>query len=314
MKILCVTPNVAVDRTLVVPGFRDGGVWRAESVHAACGGKGVNVARALIRLGQKPVCAGLLAGGSGAAAAAAEGLEGRWTWIPGETRTCIVIVAGRGRTTVVNEPGTAVERADWQRFAADVGRHASGADGACICGSLPPGCGPGALALLAGSASRGGRVPVWIDTSGEALVEAIAAAPYGIKINADEAATVVGTRIGTVDDAIRAARTLRRRGPARVAITLGAAGAVIATGQGDWSARPPDVTAVNPVASGDCFLAGLIAGMTERVSVGEALRLATACGTANAMHRGVGEFDPARLSWLMAGTEVGLLTGRGGAA
>ncbi len=55
MNVLCVTPNVAVDRTLRVPAFRDGGVWRAADVLIACGGKGINVGRALLRLKARPV-------------------------------------------------------------------------------------------------------------------------------------------------------------------------------------------------------------------------------------------------------------------
>lgn len=312
MRFLCITPNTSIDRTVVVPGFTAGGVWRAQSGRVACGGKGVNVARALKRLGQQPVCAGLLSGHTGklaAEAAQAEGLEATWTWAKGETRTCVIIIGERGTTTVINEPGATVLAGDWSQLITDAGKIARNAGGVCISGSLPPGYPRDGLKALIDAASTGGRRPVWIDTSGAALAEAVQAAPYGIKINADEAAAFLGWRVQSVHDAMRAAREIRRRGPERVAITLGADGAVIATGQGDWHARAPRVRVVSAVASGDCFLAGLMAGLAEKVSPAEALRLATACGAANAMSREAGEFDANRLTSIIINVDLRLMTG-----
>lgn len=312
MRFLCITPNTSIDRTMVVPGFTAGGVWRAQSVRIACGGKGVNVARALKRLGQQPVCAGLLAGHTGRLAADIandEGLEAAWTWVSGETRSCVIIVGEHGATTVLNELGSLVAADDWSRLVHDVGRLARSAGGACISGSLPPGYPEHGLKALIRAASVNGKRPVWVDTSGAALADAVAAAPYGIKVNADEAAALLGWRVRSAHDAMRAAREIRRRGPERVAITLGADGAVIATGQGDWHARPPGVRVVSAVASGDCFLAGMMAGLAERVSPAETLRLATACGAANAMSRDAGDLEPQRLTSIIVNVSVRLMTG-----
>ncbi len=312
MKILCVTPNVAVDRTLRVRDFRAGGVFRARAVRAGIGGKGINVARALVALGQEPVCAGLLAGHSGRFAAehaADEALDGYWTWIDGETRTSVIIVGEGGESTVINEPGPRLEAADWSRFVADVARLARDVSAVAISGSLPQGCPADAHAALIETCARKGRRPVWIDTSGPALEEAIAASPYGIKINGDEASALLGWRVQSLHDAMRAAREIRRRGPGRVAVTMGGGGAVIATSRGDWRARPPRIAAVNAVGSGDCFLAGLIAGFAEGVTAAEALRLATACGAANALRGETGTLAAMDLTRLMVGAELALVTG-----
>jgi tagatose 6-phosphate kinase len=311
MKILCITPNVAIDRTLTVPHFHEGGVWRAKTVHVACGGKGVNVARALKPLGQEAICAGMLAGHGGrlaAAKAVAEGLTGRWTWIEGETRSSLIIIGEHGRTTVINEPGPEVAEADWRRFLADVRSLARGCDAVCLSGSLPPGLPPGAIAALIDAAAGAERRPVWVDTSGEALDDAVKAGAagmaVGIKVNAGEAAARLGWRIATPNDALQAARELRRRGAGCVALTLGDSGAVIATERGDWHAWPPRLHIVNPVGSGDCFLAGLITALGTGVTPEEALRVATACGTGNAIEPRVGLPDPTRFTWLLVETQV----------
>jgi 1-phosphofructokinase family hexose kinase len=298
MHVLCVTPNVSIDRTLVVPGFSEGGVWRAADVSAVCGGKGVNVARAVVALGHRATCAGMLAGHTGRLAAelaAAEGLRAAWTWTPGETRTCVIIVGSEGAATVINEPGCAISAAHWDRFVCDVAMAARTANAICISGSLPPGTPRDALRVLIERTGRGG-CPVWMDTSGAALVEAMGTAlsgaeigtRVGIKVNAEEAATLVGQPVVSPESAAVAAETIQQRGTSRVVITLGAAGAVLVSDGIRLWARPPAIAAVNAVGSGDCFLAGLVAGWHEHGSPEEALRLATAAGAANALRTTVG--------------------------
>jgi 1-phosphofructokinase family hexose kinase len=224
--------------------------------------------------------------------------------VSGETRTCVIIVGDGGSTTVINEPGVRIGDAEWQRFAEAVAGSAAGCAAACISGSLPPGCPEGGLAKLIAAASDERRRPVWVDSSGRALAEAVTAAPHGIKINADEAAALFGRPVASPQQALTAAREIRGRGPERVAVTLGAEGAVIATEGGSWHAEPPRIDPVNTVGSGDCFLAGLIAGFAADGTAATALRLATACGAANALSREAGHFPADELRLMLAGTRV----------
>ncbi len=306
MHILCVTPNVAIDRTLVVPGFAIGGVWRATKVHVACGGKGVNVARAVAALGHRGTCAGMLGGRMGylvAELAAAEGLDTAWTWMDhGDNRTCVIIVGGDGTASVINEPGCAISAATWDRFVGDVAAAAQGADVVCISGSLPPGTPAGGLSALVGGAGRPG-CPVWVDVSGAALAEALSAPVAGVKVNADEAAALAGHPIVSAEDAAAAAEAIRRDGAPCVAVTLGAAGAVLVGDGSRLWARPPPIAAISAVGSGDCFLAGLVAGWPEGGSAEDALRLATAAGAANALRTTAG-LTPADVARLRAETTL----------
>ena len=63
--IICVTPNVALDRTLVVPDFAPGRISRIRQAIAVPGGKGLNGLRAVRILGGKPLAMGLLGGHTG---------------------------------------------------------------------------------------------------------------------------------------------------------------------------------------------------------------------------------------------------------
>src|SRR4051812_50145706 len=63
--IITVTLNAAIDKTLAVPNFRLGRRHRAVEQTSMAGGKGVNVARALKRLGQPVIATGVAGGPTG---------------------------------------------------------------------------------------------------------------------------------------------------------------------------------------------------------------------------------------------------------
>ncbi len=115
MKLLCITPNPALDRTLTVSNFRAGEIFRTSDVLMVAGGKGLNVARAARILGADPLCLSPLGGHTGrlvAELAEREGMSGAWTWYDGETRTCTIIVDEAG-ATLINETGRAMPAEVW---------------------------------------------------------------------------------------------------------------------------------------------------------------------------------------------------------
>lgn len=317
LSTLCITPNVALDRTLVVPRFTLGGACRADHVYTTIGGRGLNVARTLASLAKANHSAGFIGGASGnmaAHSAAAEGLTATWSRIGGETRASLIILtgpteAGPAQATIITEPGPVVTDREWAQFEADVTQLAHGRSAVCICGSMPPGSPPSARQRLQAVVAGHGR-PVWVDSGGEGLVQANIAPTLGLKLNAEEAAAATARPVQTVTDALSAAQWLAARGIARVAITLGSQGAVLVVGHKGWYARPPAIVTRNPVGSGDCFLAGLVAALGEGSRSDDALRLATACGTANALATRVGRLvasDVTRLAAEVAVHQIGLL-------
>ena len=305
--ILCVTPNTAIDRTLIVPGFRAGEVLHAERALVVAGGKGLNVARAIRLLGGEARCAGFLGGHSGrlfAELAEREGLRGAWTWIAHETRTCVIIVEPKnGQATGIYEPGATVSLEDWARLQADVLRESTETSAVCLSGSLPSGVPPKAFADLIASLGAADR-RVWVDTSGAALQAALTAAPFGIKVNSSEVGAILGREVHGVAVALEAADELRRAGTALVVLTLGAYGAVLVSETERWHAQPPPVRTMSSVGSGDAFLAGLVTGLECESGFSEALRRAVAAGTANALSAGGGQFAMADFNRLLRETAI----------
>jgi 1-phosphofructokinase family hexose kinase len=258
----------------------------------AAGGKGVNAARTIRRLGGEALCAGFLGGPSGRLIqhlAREEGLPGSWTRISGDTRTCVIVVDSEaGESTVINETGPSVTAADWNRLTRTVTRLARQSECVCISGSLPLNSHPEHFAALLRSL-RGIDKPVWVDTSGVALATALSVGVTGLKINQSEAGALVGQVIDSPETASQAASQIRARGVAQVLITLGGQGAVLANDAGSLWASPPVSQVMSDVGSGDAFLGAWVWALSAGQPPPEALRWAVAAGAANAQSFGGGE-------------------------
>lgn len=289
--LLVLTPNPAIDRLLVVPGFRNAEVVRVLERRDAAGGKGLNVARVARTLGQDVRVLGLLGGETGrrvAALAAREGFDAHWAWMQqGETRICTLISdPERYDTLTINEPGPHLAPADWDALENLVYAEAAQAQGLCIAGSLMPATQLERFQTMLSSLPA--HCQIFLDTSGPALGSALGLPLKLIKVNADEIGDVLNSPIHTLEEAAQAAHHVCAMGTHIVVITLGKRGAVAASSAGSWAASPPEISSLSPVGSGDATMAGLASAILQGQSLPEALRLGVACGTANALTIGPG--------------------------
>ncbi|MFF9913764.1 1-phosphofructokinase family hexose kinase [Streptomyces sp. NPDC013457] len=287
--ILTVTLNTALDLTYRVPALTPHASHRVTQVIERPGGKGLNVARVLAALGHETVVTGFAGGSTG------EILRGHLTATPvrdelvpiaGHTRRTVAIAdTTTGDTTQLNEPGPAITPAEWTALTARYTGLLAGASAVALCGSLPPGIHVGAYAELIRLARAAG-VPVLLDTSGEPLRRGIAARPDVVKPNADELAQLTGSR-----EPHRATRDARRRGAHAVVSSLGPQGMLAATPDGLWHASPPAAVKGNPTGAGDSAVAGLLAGLVDRLPWPDRLTQAVALSAATVLSPVAGEFD-----------------------
>jgi len=290
--IICITPNPAIDRTVLLPSLTVGNVHRAEKVIVAAGGKGLNVARAIRTLGGESLCMGFTGGHAGrllADLAQNEGLNSSWTWVDSETRTCTILVSPNGDATVVNEPGLPVSKSDWKRLGRDARKCISSGKLVCISGSLPPQSSADEMQGLLSMLIESGK-QVWVDTSGVVLNTVLNHNGVCVKVNGNEIGASLGFEVNDLASAKRALTILSERGVKACVITLGAAGALLATADGRWHAQGPRVRVVSTVGSGDSFLGGLVNALDGGSDWSAALRDAVAAGTANALSAGGGQF------------------------
>ena len=307
--ILVCAPNPAIDKTLVLAHWAPGGVWRATQVLLQAGGKGYNFARALGVLGQRALVVGPLGGRDGhrlCALAAADGIAHAPFWVPGETRTCTIVVDSAAATdTVLNEPGAAQQPGEWERLLAALEQQLPHARYLAVCGSCRPADPVDGLQRVVQLAQRH-NVPVLLDTHGVQLAAAVAAGPAVLKINQNEAAALLGRPLHGTEDVRQALPALRKHGAQQVVVTLGAAGAMAMDRAGKIHfCAAPQLVALCAVGSGDSFFAGLAAALCAGAELALALRHGVAAGAANTLQLGAGSFSAVRAQQLLAEMSAG---------
>ena len=274
--VVTVTLNPAIDQTLIVPNFTKAAVNRATEVRSNAGGKGVNVAVVLADRGLRVAATGLLGSGNSGpfeTLFAEKRIEDRFVRIPGTTRTGIKLVdPTRQQTTDINTPGASVGTADTEALYAML----SGlrAPWFVLAGSLPPGTDAGLWRDLANELKARGAA-VAVDTSGEALEAAIAAAPTVVKPNLYELEALTGRTLSG-EQVVEAARDLTKRGVELAIVSMGAEGAWFVTREESVFAVPPHVAVKSTVGAGDAMVAGTVAARLAGLSLPDTARLATA--------------------------------------
>jgi 1-phosphofructokinase len=260
--IVTLTLNPSLDRTVEVPSLRRGGVIRASSGRLDPGGKGVNVARALLANGID-ACAVLPAGGSVGHQLVelleAEGVAMAAVPVAGATRSNLTLSEPDGTVTKINEGGESLTAAEIDLLADTVMGLVGPLDWAVLSGSLPPGVDTGVYARLTERFMASG-IEVAVDTSGPALVHAVRAGPTLVKPNREELSEAVGREVRSIADAVEAAEALRAAGAGTVLASLGPDGAVLAKHDGVSLGECAVAEPHSAVGAGDCLLAGFLAG------------------------------------------------------
>lgn len=281
--ICTVTLNPSLDYTVELNGLHIGAVNRTFKEKLRPGGKGINVALMLNRLGQPVRALAFAAGYTGhmlAGQLADAGLPAELLWAR-EGMTRINVKIESGAETEINGRGPSLSPADLQQLASRLAVLGEG-DWVVLSGSLPVGLPPDTYArLLAPLAARG--VKAVVDAEGRVLTAALEARPFLVKPNRPELEALAGRPLPTREDVLAAARQLQDRGAVNVLVSLGAQGALLLTGEGECFCRPAsDGPVRNTVGAGDATVAGFLAGWITTGRWENALALGMAAGSATA--------------------------------
>ena len=121
--ISVITFNPSIDRLYKLDKFKIGSVQRAEFVNPTAGGKGLNVAKVLRKLGEDVNCIGFLGGFNGEyikSQLKEIGIENKFTNIKEETRICLNIIDSNNLSTEVLEKGPNISQEEMHRFEEDL--------------------------------------------------------------------------------------------------------------------------------------------------------------------------------------------------
>jgi 1-phosphofructokinase/tagatose 6-phosphate kinase len=308
--ILTVTLNAAIDRTVAVPNFRLGHRHRAVESRTVAGGKGINVARALKRLGRPVIATGFAGGPTGTRVLEQlreEDVLTDFTRIAAETRINVAVIdPTSGEQTEINERGPAVSAEEVEVFLDRLRYLAQGAKLCVIAGTLPPGAGADLYARLVKDLGER-SVPVVLDAEGEAMLAGLRAGAAIVTPNEREAEELVGQEFADRDDLVHGLSELIRLGAAEAAITR-PDGCVAAVGQGPerrfLEVRTEPLDPVSTVGSGDAFLAGYAAARHEERAPDECLAYGVACGAESTQHFGAGTVDRNQVERLLGEVHV----------
>jgi 1-phosphofructokinase family hexose kinase len=296
--IVTVTLNAAVDRTLSVPSFQIGQRHRASVGFTSAGGKGINVARALKRLGAPVVATGLAGGRTGTLIVeelTAEGILNDFVRIRQESRTSTAVLDPTSNVyTEINEWGPDIQEDELEILRDKLAYLCQGAEFLVLAGSLPRGVEPGFYGELIREANRRGVATI-LDAEGEALRLGVEAEPHLASPNMREAEQLVGHEFSDSEDLAGGLDEIAELGARNVLITLETGCyALLREDRQDVRIRAeaPILEPVSRVGAGDTLLAGFVAARLAGRLFEDAVRAGVGAGAASVLEAGPGRFDP----------------------
>jgi 1-phosphofructokinase family hexose kinase len=308
--IITVTLNAALDKTLEVPNFASGRRHRTVDQTTMPGGKGVNVARAIKRLGQPVIATGLAGGATGTRIVEAltdESILNDFVRIREESRTnTAVLDPTTGLHTEVNERGPEVSPTELKLFRDKLLYLAQGASMCVFAGSLPRGVMPDVYCELIKEVRKLGVTTI-LDTEGEALRLGIKGEPHIVSPNELEAEELVGHEFNDEADRAEAVVEITRLGSCEAIMTVpdGCYARLLEDGNPVLvRVRIEEQEARSPIGAGDAFLAGYVASRYMGRRPVDALRFGVACGAESTQHFGAGVIEPGRVERMLGEVEI----------
>ncbi|MFB2600070.1 1-phosphofructokinase family hexose kinase [Herbiconiux sp. P17] len=295
-RIVVITPNPAIDVTYRVDEQRLGETVRVTDVTRRAGGKGINVARVLHRLGRTVTAVQPLGGASGAwigAELEADGIHAVAIPTSHETRSTVAVVDDRVHPTLYSEAGAPLDTDAWRGLVTEITERCRPGDILVISGSFAPSATAAQVESLV-VAGKTARALVVVDASGEPLLAAADAGADILKPNESELLEATGE--ATLSAGVDA---LFARGAGCLVISRGSAGLIAAAADGTRLVQPavPGVSG-NPTGAGDAATAGLVAALADGLPLEGALRCAAITGAAAVLAPIAGVIDPADLAIL----------------
>jgi 1-phosphofructokinase len=317
-RIVTVTLNPAIDQSVLIPNFRPDAVNRAVAEQSHAGGKGVNVAAFLSDyfagndfVGTDQDCSITATGFLGADNAGLfeqlfqqKQIRDQCLRLPGKTRVNIKIVDdAQAQVTDINLLGMRASDRDLEKISAAIAPLIPLTDWFIFSGSLPPGLSSSAYRDLIKPLKAQGK-QVALDTSGEALQDALLAKPNVIKPNVEELRMLLDRPLSGEAEIVEAAQQLIEAGIERVIVSMGREGALFVTDQTivHAAAAPPVIKST--VGAGDAMVAGTVAALSQGRSLIDCARLATAFSI-EALGQ-LGAQLPANIDWARACDRVSI--------
>lgn len=260
-KVLTMTLNPCIDRTVYMESFEIGATNIVKKVIEEAAGKGINVAIGLNHL-QVPVKTLGFAYREDTdklyGKLDAEQIPYSFVEVEGRLRVNQKLFdESKSEMTECNEKGTPVAGEDVDKLLQNLETELSDASVLVLSGSVPPGVNKDIYAVMTNMANKAG-VKVILDASGELLREGVKAKPYLIKPNKEEFEKSFGcVKEEKIDE-------LLGYGVRFICLSLGSDGAQMISKEGICSGPAISVPIRSLQGAGDAMVAGLCKAIYEK--------------------------------------------------
>lgn len=293
--VLTVTLNPAIDKILILDSFELHKLHRlaeGEISLVSAGGKGVNIAHTLKKLGNDVIASGFAGGHAGhllCDAIRQAGITTNFIFSRGSTRTNITILdRAKEQLTMINDFGQDIPAEDVRFFLDNYEKMISRVELIVIAGSLPLGVSDQILAEMLDVAHRRG-IGVVVNTSPDKMELLVAKSPFVINPDMRSKHQLFGKEVDGIDQFLEVGRFILNEAHQThyVIFTHRIENVVAVTPERGYIIRPTGLNIVNMLGYGDAWLAGFIHAFLLGKSEKDILKFASAAGLTNVenMHK-----------------------------
>lgn len=302
--IITLTVNPALDKSTHFKGLVAEQKIRCEEPRFDAGGGGINVSKAISRLGGASIAIFTSGGPSGKMLeelVGKESIDFQAISVQNWTRESFVAVDENTNSQYrFGFTGGEITNEEEQAFLDAVANLKS--KFIVASGSLNEGLSSDFYQKIAEIAKQSGAKLI-VDTSGDALKKVLETGAYLIKPNVGELAKLIGVDQLEMEEVNEAAKQIIAKGGAEiVVVSLGPQGAVLVTKDTYEFVPAPNVAKKSTVGAGDSMVGGMVWALSQNKSMKDVIRWGVACGSAATMNEGTQLFkgsDAQRLfDWL----------------
>lgn len=288
-SIITITLNPAIDKSTSIAELAPDKKMRCSPPVFEPGGGGVNVARAIKKLG-----------GDANAVYFAGGYTGKFfkqLLDKEEVNSSVIEIAGHTRENLVvldkknnrqyrfGMPGPEIAEQEWKQLLKVLDEF-SGVSFIVASGSIPTGIPDDIFARISTIAKKKNAKFI-ADTSGPALKHTLQEGVFLLKPNLGELSSLAGKEWIDINEVEATARQIINENKCEViVVSMGEAGAVLVTANETARVTPPAVERKSTVGAGDSMVGGIVLSLSKGWPLVQAVQFGVACGTAATMNPG----------------------------
>lgn len=288
LQIVTLTINPSLDKSTHFTGLIAEQKIRCEKPRYDAGGGGINVSKAISKLGGNSTCIFTSGGSTGEMLEELlrkEKIESIAIKTKNWTRENFIAFENTTKAQYrFGFPGNEFFENEKEKILQTINDLKT--DYLVISGSLNEGL-PSDFYKKIAAIAKESNVKVIVDTSGEALKKVIETGVYLIKPNIGELAKLIGVERLELPDVEKAAKQLIENKSAEiVVVSLGAEGAILVTKDETHLVKAPKVEKKSTVGAGDSMVGGLVWALSKNKTLKEVIQIGVCCGTAATMNEG----------------------------